>query len=99
MRLISVDSAKHTASIAIDLVVTYADDEANQRSDPYGWGAGDPYGLGPQIDEWMAAHPDFPIADYVPPPAPPEPPAETQEELLATITDSLAKLRAMGVNV
>lgn len=67
MELISVDSAKRTDGTAIELAVTYTDDAGVQRSDPYGWVVGDIYGLGPQIDAWMAARPDFPIADYVPP--------------------------------
>lgn len=66
MDLISVDSARHTAGAAFELTVT-ADLGDGPQSVPYGWLAGDPNGLGPQVDAWMAAHPDFAVAAYVPP--------------------------------
>lgn len=68
MDLVSVDSATHTAGNALALVVTTdLGDGAGAQSLPYGWVVGDPHGLGPQVDAWMAAHPDFAIGAYVPP--------------------------------
>jgi len=69
MQLISVDSARHSeAEGAVALTITAdLDDGAGNQSLPFGWVVGDPHGLGPQVDAWMAAHPDFPIAAYVAP--------------------------------
>ena len=69
MQLISVNSAKHTATPLLELAIT-ADlgDGAGPQPLPYGWAPGDPHGLGPQIDAYMAANPSFPIAAYSPPP-------------------------------
>lgn len=68
MNLISVDSATHTATDGLLVLQITADlgDSAGSQSLPYGWRQGDPHGLGPQIDLWMANHADFPIADYSP---------------------------------
>lgn len=100
MELVSVDSAKHTASAALELTVTYVDDAGEQRSDPYGWLAGDPFGLGPQIDEWMAAHPDFSVANYVPPIITPgQVDAETNRRMTAITADALMRLQVLGTPI
>lgn len=100
MELISVDSARHTASAALELSITYTDDAGEQRSDPYGWIAGDPHGLGPQIDERMAAHPEFPVADYVPPIiAPEQVDVETNRRMTVVTADALMRLQVLGTPI
>ncbi len=87
MKLVSVESAAHTAfANAIDLMLT-ADigDGAGNQSLPYTWIAGDPHGLGPQIDAFMAANPAFPIGPYV------APVVDFSAIDLATINDALAQ--------
>lgn len=72
MELISVDGAKHTASegmIELSITADLDDGAGTVAAIPYGWNQNlrDPHGLYPQVDAWMAAHPDFQIADYVAP--------------------------------
>lgn len=101
MQLISVDTAKHTASTALELAITAdLDDGAGAQSLPYGWLAGDPHGLGPQIDAWMAAHPDFPIADYVPPAiSADQVDAETSRRMTLASADSMMRLQVLGTPI
>lgn len=71
MKLLSVESAKKTSTPGmLELQIT-ADlkDGTGAQLLPYGWSPDihDPFGLYPQIDEWMAAHPDFPVTDYIAP--------------------------------
>lgn len=71
MQLIDIHSATATATVdALELDLSFTDDAGAEQRVPYGWIAGDPHGLGPQVDAWMAAHPDFPVTPYVAPPAP-----------------------------
>lgn len=64
MILVSVERAQHTATEGtVNLVLTAdLEDGAGPQSLPYTWIVGDPYGLGPQIDTYMTAHPGFPIS-------------------------------------
>lgn len=72
MKLVSVDKANLTPYQGyIDMSVTWEAVEGNKfytpgiRQDEYTWHKDDPYGLSPQITEWLAAHPDFPIGPVV----------------------------------
>jgi hypothetical protein len=102
MKLISVDAAAHTALDGVLTLVITADldDGAGPQSLPYGWIVGDPHGLGPQVDAWMAAHPDFPIAAYV---APVIPPAqiddETNRRMTAATADAMMRLQVLGTPI
>ncbi len=64
MILISVDSAQYTTTQGlINLAVTAnLDDGKGVVPLAYAWAVGDPNGLGPQVDTYMAAHPGFPIS-------------------------------------
>ncbi len=48
----------------------------------------DPYGLSPTVGEWIQAHPDFPIAPYVPP---------TVEEVRASMPALSARQLRLGL--
>lgn len=45
----------------------------NEREVEYSWRRGDTASIGPDLDRWLIANPDFPIdpADPIPPPTPP----------------------------
>lgn len=99
MMLISVDSAKKTAiDGAISLMITAdLEDGAGNQSLPYGWVVGDPHGLGPDVDAWMAAHPDFPVADYVPPViSPDEVDIETNRRMTLVTADAMMRFQVLG---
>lgn len=67
MNLISIESAVNTQHAgAVDLVLT-ADVGNGPEQMPYTWIVGDPHGLGPKVDAWMVAHPNFTISAYVAP--------------------------------
>ncbi|WP_276118280.1 hypothetical protein [Pararhizobium qamdonense] len=69
----AIDAHGETYSCEVNL--TDRDGETYDATHIYR--ASDPYGLSPILKEWVLAHPDFPIANYV------EPPAPTAEELRA----------------
>jgi hypothetical protein len=91
MRLLEVLSAKHHYTGNIDMEIR-AEINGVERTDPYGYRPGDPYGLGPQLDAWWAENKKFPIAPADPAPeSPPEPePAEKLASFLAANPDVLA---------
>lgn len=68
MHLVSIDSAAATrVDGELELSLTALDSEGQTVVLPYGYQPGDPHGLGPQLDAWFAANPDFPVEGYVPP--------------------------------
>lgn len=68
MELLSVIDATATAADGVlNLTVTLTDDSGQEQTWPYGYVPGDPHGLGPQLDAWRAANPNFPVAPYVAP--------------------------------
>jgi hypothetical protein len=70
MKLVNIISANATAvDGAFDLQIL-ADLGDGEKEYPFTYAPGDPHGLGPQVAAWLAAHPDLPIGEYVPPPAP-----------------------------
>lgn len=67
MELLSVIDATATSEEGVlNLTVKYRD-RGQERTEPYGYRPGDPFGLGPQLDAWRAAQPGYPIAPYVVP--------------------------------
>lgn len=102
MELISVDSAGKTAAHGVLVLSVTADlaDGTGPQSLPYGWTACDPHGLGPQIDAWMDAHPDFPVADYVRPVVLPEQvTAEAQRRFMLATADARALNQVVGTPI
>lgn len=72
MQLRSVDSATETSVggvMELSITADLGDGNGTVSGIPYGWDqtVRDPHGLYPQVDAWMAAHPDFAIGAYVPP--------------------------------
>jgi hypothetical protein len=70
--LISVDSATHTTIdglLELSITADLDDGNGNTSGIPYGWSntINDHHGIYPQVSTWMAANPNFPIADYVVP--------------------------------
>jgi len=67
MQLINVLSATYTAIDGwLDLSIE-ADLGNGAVTIPFTYAPGDTNGLGPQVAAWLAANPEFPIGDYVPP--------------------------------
>jgi len=67
--LITVHSATETATagtLSMDVTMQVSADGVEERTS-YAYNETDPYGLSPQIRQWLADNPDFPIAPYVPP--------------------------------
>ncbi len=60
MQLLEVHSATKHVSGAIDMQIRVEVDGV-EKSLPFSYCPGDPYGLGPAIDRWWAEHPDFPV--------------------------------------
>lgn len=78
-----------------DCEVTFTGHQGNPEPEThhYGWRRGDPHGLGPQIDAWMDAHPDFPVQEADPVTHAAEP---TPAERFAAATGlSIEDLRAL----
>lgn len=101
MELLSIESATYTQfPEAMNLVLTAdIDDGKGPQSLPYTWIAGDPFGLGPQVDAWMAEN-SMPVAPYARPPEPlPVDPEVAQAASIAIIKDELAKLKALGIAI
>lgn len=69
MKLIEVYSAKHHPSGNIDMQIR-AEIDGVEIEIPFGYRAGDPHGLGPQLEAWWAKNPDFPVAKADPAPVP-----------------------------
>jgi hypothetical protein len=70
MKLVNIISATATAVAgAFDLQIV-ADLGDGEKEYPFTYSPDDQHGLGPQVGAWLAAHPGFPIAEYVPPPEP-----------------------------
>lgn len=68
MQLINVLSATYTAIDGwLDLSIE-ADLGNGTVTIPFTYAPGDANGLGSQVAAWLAANPDLPIGDYVPPP-------------------------------
>jgi len=100
MKLLSVLSASETTTECLELNVAYLDDAGASQTVPYGWAPGDPHGLGPQIDEWMAAdHPGLVVSKY----QASLPTAEQNEaekaELLKSVAAGVQRLRELGVDL
>lgn len=96
MELVEVLAKKATAepgNFECLISVTGYEGHSSPRPISYGWRAGDPHGLGPQMDAWMAAHPKFPVqdADPVTPAVEPTP----AEKLAAATGLSIEDLRAL----
>lgn len=63
--VISITATASPTSFMIRCNIT--DDGGATYETTYAYNTSDPYGLAPQIGEWIAANPDFPIQPYVPP--------------------------------
>lgn len=99
MQLVSVDTCAYTATAGLYALTVTADlgDDNGSQSLPYGWASGDPHGLGPQIDAWMTAHPDFPIADYVPPVITADQvDVETNRRMTLVTADAMMRFQVLG---
>lgn len=97
MKLITVNSAAKTATTGLlELSITAdLEDGVGEQILPFGYAPGDPYGLGPAVQAWMEAHPDFPVADYVEAAA--GPPEISDRHLLEQFKDIAAELKKRGL--
>lgn len=99
MELVSVDSAAATATSGVLSLVVTADlgDDAGPQQMPYGWAAGDPYGLGPQLDAWFAANPNFPVGSYTPPViSADQVDVETNRRMTLVTADAMMRFQVLG---
>lgn len=98
MKLITVNSATKTSTAGLlELSITAdLEDGAGEQVLPFGYAPGDPYGLGPAVQAWMEAHPDFPVAAYVPVPEA-ETPEITDQQLLEQLKELVAELKKRGL--
>lgn len=105
MKLFSVDSAIYASTsgmIVLSITADIDDGNGTVCGIPYGWSASirDPHGLYPQVDAWMTANPEFPIAPYVAPIiAASEVTQEAQRRVNAEAHDAMTNFAVLGVPV
>jgi hypothetical protein len=105
MQLIDVLSAtytQHGPGVVDCVIVADLDDGYGVAEYGFTLTRWDDFGLSPDVNAWMAAHPDFPVADYVPPPPSDVPQIDPEVEkaaLLANIQRDVERLRQLGVDV
>lgn len=93
MKLLQVYSAKHHASGSIDMQIR-AEIEGVAMDIPFSYRSGDSQGLGPALDAWWGANPNFPVANADPPP---DPSVIDQEMLNAALAEPGSVVRALAL--
>jgi hypothetical protein len=93
MKLISVYSAKHHISGNIDMLIR-AEVDGVAMDMPFGYRPGDKEGLGPELQEWWAQNPTFPIAAAD---SPIDPASFDQGALNAALAEEGSVFRALAL--